>query len=334
MPNALKCSISGFIALVIVSTLLNVCCSAAETSTSESRKASSARSGPPMLTWAPEGKPKAVVLCVHGLGLHNGTYETFGKRLAGVGVATYALDVRGFGSWQNKNGQGDVDFNDCLEDVRRTLKVLHRIHPDTPVFILGESMGGAIALRATAMYPDLLQGLISCVPSGDRFHQKRTDLKVALQYLKGANKKFDVGTQVIAQATGTKDDPKDVNCALQESWKNDPLAKLSLSPNELIQFQRFMNENHDSTKLIKDKPVLMFQGEDDNLVKAQGTLELWNELPTKDKQIEFIAGAKHLIFEESQFNDQALNDKVLLMVDRWIGDHIQPPPGGLHKASR
>src|SRR5258708_3150676 len=59
----------------------------------------------PMRSWTdPRTVPWAALLCVHGLGLHAGSYEQFGKRMAEVGVPTYAIDVRGFGAWQNTCG--------------------------------------------------------------------------------------------------------------------------------------------------------------------------------------------------------------------------------------
>lgn len=184
-------------------------------------------------------------------------------------------------------------------------------------------MGGAIALRLTAKHPQMVDGLISCVPSGDRFRSGKTELQVAMRFLKGRNKQFDVGSAVVQAAAESRSGGS--NQGLQEAWLKDPLARLSLSPNELIQFQRFMNENHESAKQITALPVLMVQGWEDNLVKWEGTLELWKELATEDKQIELIANAKHLIFEESQFNEQALNDKMDKMVSRWIDDHIKKP---------
>lgn len=283
------------------------------------------RSLAPCTAWVDgDVEPKAALLCVHGLGLHNESYKDFGERMAKAGIATYAVDVRGFGSWQEAKGKGEVNFEDCLTDVADTLKFIHKANPGLPVFILGESMGGAIALRVTSIYPNLVDGLISCVPSGDRFKQKHTDLKVALHFLQGANKKFDVGSEVIQQASSSNDTSQ-VNEGLKKAWGDDPLARLNLSPKELWQFQHFMNENNAAAKSIKDKPVLMVQGWEDNLVKWTGTLELWKELPTDDKQIELIPNAKHLIFELSQFNDPALNVKVDRMVTRWIDDHIQKP---------
>jgi alpha-beta hydrolase superfamily lysophospholipase len=268
------------------------------------------RGNAPCLAWIdPDVPPRAVVLCVHGLGLHNGTYEDFGKRMAHEGVATYAIDVRGFGSWMEAKGRERVDFDGCLEDMKSTLKVIHRAHPGLPVFVLGESMGGAIALRTAALYPTELAGLISSVPAGDRFQQKKTALKVALHLLEGPNKEFNVGQGVINQATQKKE--------LRDAWCNDPLARMNLSPRELIQFQGFMNQNHEIAKEIKNTPVLIVQGCNDRLVRPEGTVELYNELATPDKQLELIHNAEHLVFEEKQFTDDDIK-----LVTTWIDKHL------------
>lgn len=276
------------------------------------------RGTPPTMAWVDaDVEPRAVLLCVHGLGLHNNSFEAFGKRMAKEGIAVYAVDVRGFGSFVNKEGNDKVDFEACLEkDIKRTLRVIHKAHQGLPVFLLGESMGGAIALRATEKYPDLVDGLISCVPSGDRFGQAKTDLKVALHLLGGSNKKFDIGSSVVkAAASGNED--------LANDWLEQKLNRKELSPKELMQFQAFMNDNHESAKKITSKPVLVVQGWNDNLVKATGTLKLWEELGTPDKDFVPIWGAYHLIFEESQFNDPAVNAKADKVVLRWMDDHIK-----------
>ena len=268
------------------------------------------RGNAPCLAWIdPDKQPRAVLLCVHGLGLHNGTYEAFGKRMAREGIATYAIDVRGFGSWMEAKGRERVDFDGCLDDLTATLRVIHRAHAGLPVFVLGESMGGAIALRETAQHPELIAGLISSVPAGDRFQQKRTALKVALHLLEGPNKPFNVGEDVIKQATEKPE--------LRAAWENDPLARMNLSPRELMQFQSFMNENHQSASEIKSTPVLLVQGCNDRLVRPEGTVELYNELATPDKQLALIQYAEHLVFEESQFTD----GQVKLVVD-WVDAHL------------
>ncbi|MEZ4537731.1 MAG: alpha/beta hydrolase [Cyanobacteriota/Melainabacteria group bacterium] len=133
------------------------------------------RGNAPCLAWLPQNtEARAAILCVHGLGLHNGTWEPFGKTMSQRGYAVYAIDVHGFGSWMEARGEGAVDFASCLEDVRRTLKVIKRAHKALPVFILQVSRWEAPSLFEPPLcIPDLVDGLISSVPAGDRFNQTR-----------------------------------------------------------------------------------------------------------------------------------------------------------------
>jgi acylglycerol lipase len=269
---------------------------------------------PPCLSWisAPQ-KPRALLLCIHGLGLYSGSYTNFGRRLSRQRISVYAIDVRGFGSWMKNGGHDQVDFDGCLNDVKTTLLSIRAANPGLPIFLLGESMGGAIALRATSMYPDLVNGLISAVPSGDRFKQKKTDLKVALEYLKGANKQFDVGAAIVDQATA--------NPKLRKDWADNPLDRMDLSPKELIQFQSFMNDNHDSARKITDVPVLMVQGTNDKLVKPEGTWDLFNEIESEQKT--FLAvPSEHLIYEEQQDKEGVDDRRVDQMTIAWIYCHM------------
>lgn len=272
---------------------------------------------PPCLSWiSPGAKPRALLLCIHGLGLYSGSYANFGKRLARLGISVYAIDVRGFGSWMRKGGKDQVDFDGCLNDVKTTLLAIRTANPKLPIFLLGESMGGAIALRATSLYPDLINGLISAVPSGDRFKQKKTDLKVAFQYLKGANKQFDVGSSIVDQATA--------NPKLRKDWADNPLDRMDLSPKELMQFQAFMNDNHDCAKKITSVPVLMVQGNNDKLVKPEGTWDLFNEIESEQKS--FLAvPSEHLIYEEQQDKERIYDHRIDQMTAAWIFCHLPNP---------
>lgn len=245
----------------------------------------------PCRAWTPKNvQPKVVLLCVHGLGLNSASYGDFAKQMVKEGIGVFAVDVRGFGTWMQMKGKQKCDFESCISDVEQALKVLHTVYPTKPIFVLGESMGGAIAMRVTADHPDLVDGLISCVPSGDRFHKTKNQLRVALRLitLRG-NKDLDVGTGVIKDAT---EDP-----ALQSKWKDDPLNRLKLSPKELIHFQRFMNENHETAKRIDNTPVLFVVGLEDKLVKPEGSMELYEEVASADKKMATIKNAEHLVFE-------------------------------------
>ena len=125
-------------------------------------------------------------------------------------------------------------------------------------------MGGAIALRATALYPELISGLISSVPSGDRYNEMGQGFKIGMHVLLGGgmNKPMNIGDTIVKQAT-KKDD-------LRETWSQDPDGKMNLTPAELIHFQSFMKENLDAAKTYNYRDLF-------SLFKASVTS--WSVLP-------------------------------------------------------
>lgn len=274
---------------------------------------SSAQQAAPCRSWMlPGEKPIACLLCIHGLGLQSNSYEYFGKEQSRRGLAVYSIDVRGFGSWMQSGGKSKVDFNQCLEDIKQSLQSIRAANPGLPVYVLGESMGGAIALRAASMYPDLIDGLISSVPAGERFQQERTSAKVFLNLLSGRNI-MDVGSGIVNQATQ--------NIKLKSQWQGDPLARLNLKPEELIQFQDFMNFNHDAARKVSTMPVLFVQGNGDQLVKPEGTWQLFNAVASKDKSF-FAVPGEHLIFEEAQTQDAGVRDQNFRVINSWLSAKV------------
>lgn len=265
------------------------------------------RGTPPCLTWTvPDGAPRAVLLCVHGCGLHAGAYKDLGEQLSKRGIVTYAVDVRGFGSFQQAQGRDVIDLKGCCWDVEETLKALRKAHPGLPVYLLGESMGGAITLRVTSEHPELVDGLISSVPAGHRFNSNKTDLRVAWHALKGGlHKNFNIGQTIINQATEKPE--------LRKIWSEDPMARMNLSPMELLQFKRFCDGNMKCAQKVQRTPVLFVQGCGDKLIRPKSTYKIFENLPVKDKWLLQVGNAEHLIFEEHQFNDAILD-----LVVRWI----------------
>lgn len=270
----------------------------------------------PCISWIdPNVEPKGYLVCVHGLGLHKGTYKQFGEAMSKLGWGVYAVDIRGFGSFQTMPGNRTVDFPGCLEDVRGALQFVHAQHPGKPVFIVGESMGGAIALQMTSLHPELVQGLISSVPAGERNHKLGDSVKVGLHLLGGAHKDMDVTNMVVNRSTQKSD--------LREEWLHDELGRFSLSPLELMQFQKFMNENHKAAAKITNTPVLMLQGHSDQLVKLEGQESLINEIPCKDSVLVWVDKAEHLILEEGQFDEG-----VITALTGWLDAHIAKSSAG------
>ena len=101
----------------------------------------------PMRSWLPSGKPKAVVLALHGFGDYSAAFKAPAAYWASEGVATYAYDQRGFGGSPHTFHWAGADT--MVADVRAITAALRRLYPNTPLYLAGESMGGAVAIVAT-----------------------------------------------------------------------------------------------------------------------------------------------------------------------------------------
>lgn len=266
---------------------------------------------PPGWVWSdPRVEQTALLICVHGLGLHHRSYESFAKRIQREGVTTVSFDVRGFGSYLDARGHDRLNMEDCVSDLENLVGVLRKDNPNVPLFLLGESMGGAIVMRLAARKGKLLDGLICSVPSGTRYQSHRQALSVGLHFLKNRNRPFDIGTRIVNQATS--------ECQLRENWSNDPSSRLRLSPQELVEFQHFMDKNVEFAKQITDTPVIIFQGDDDKLVKKTGTYDLFESVANPKKTLVMLGETEHLIFEAGQFKED-----VTMGVLGWMAAHSQ-----------
>ncbi|MBP6746021.1 alpha/beta fold hydrolase [bacterium] len=259
----------------------------------------------PYRSWLPLNQPKEVLLCVHGLGFSSASFADFGRSMAGRGFAVYAVDVRGFGQWAKRKGQDTVDFEACLLDIEQALKSLRKAYPGVPVFMVGESMGGAIAMAATARHPELVDGLVSSVPSSDRYYKIGGEIIVGAHYLEDPDKKID---PEIVDKISTDE-------RTRAQMTSNSMNRLTLTPKELKQFETFMKGNFDNAHLIEKPPVLMLAGFKDKLVKPEGTIELFNALSTQDKLLMVIGDGEHLLLEENQLTNQLAQ-----MLNVWITD--------------
>ncbi len=160
------------------------------------------------------------------------------------------------------------------------------------MIILGESMGGALALQSAAKHGDLVAGLVCSVPSGSRFGGLQDSLRVARGIIRG-RKQIDVGKMIVNRATTDQES--------RDRWTADPESRLELSPLELVKFQEFMDQNDKAAKSIGPMPVLFLQGAQDGLVKPKGTAELYMSLATKDKDCFVVGMEEHLIFEDENY---------------------------------
>jgi len=99
-------------------------------------------------SWRPKGPARAVVVALHGFNDYSNFFQAPGAWLADRGVASYAYDQRGFGDGIGIGLWAGTDA--YVRDLADFTALVRRTHPGVPVYVLGDSMGGAVALVAGA----------------------------------------------------------------------------------------------------------------------------------------------------------------------------------------
>jgi len=100
----------------------------------------------PLRKWLPQGAVKAVILALHGFGDYSHGFAMPAKVWASRGIATYAFDQRGFGGAPERGlWVGDAQL---AVDAIVASRILRQTYPGRPLYLLGESMGGGVAILA------------------------------------------------------------------------------------------------------------------------------------------------------------------------------------------
>jgi len=118
-------------------------------------------------SWHPGGEVRGILAIVHGLGGHSGLYKPIVEYLLPREYAVYALDLRGHGRSSGQRGYINT-WTEFRDDLQAFLKLIQQQQPGYPIFLLGHSLGGVIALDYTLHYvkdQSTLAGVIGFSPS-------------------------------------------------------------------------------------------------------------------------------------------------------------------------
>ena len=115
-------------------------------------------------SWHPQASARAVLVIVHGHGGHSGIFERIIEGVSDRNYVVYSFDLRGHGRSPGQRGYIN-SWTEYRADVKAFLDLVTTQQPDLPLFLLGQSMGGIIALDYVLNQPIQLQGLILMSPA-------------------------------------------------------------------------------------------------------------------------------------------------------------------------
>ncbi len=118
----------------------------------------------PLKSWQAETPIKAVIIAVHGFNDYRNGFAFPASWWMQQGITTYAYDQRGFGESDFRGIWAGTDR--LKKDLAVLVNLVRDRHPDVPLYLLGESMGGAVVMASAheAGFPKV-DGLILSAPA-------------------------------------------------------------------------------------------------------------------------------------------------------------------------
>lgn len=230
--------------------------------------------------------PRGVLVVAHGVGEHSGCYAPLAERLTGRPglVDVLGFDFRGHGLSPGRRGVVRR-YEDLVGDLRATVAWAARERPGRPIFVLGHSNGGQVALRLARESETGLSGLVLSNPT--------IALAMEVPWWKLAvGKMLDRFAPTVTLTAGL--DPTQMTHD-EASWADragDPLRHNRISAplyfGMIAGGAALMDRAAEITV-----PVLMLLGEDDPVVDARAAAEFFGRLGSPAKVLRRYAGMRH-----------------------------------------
>ncbi|MGH3853802.1 MAG: lysophospholipase [Pseudonocardiaceae bacterium] len=262
--------------------------------------------------WLPQEQARALVVIVHGVHEHSARYAHVGARLAAVGFAVYAADHRGHG--RSNGRRGNIERMALIvADLSSFVRFARERHPGLPVFMIGHSLGGLIALSwvtesGVTESGSLLDGLVVSGPA-----VQPAVGSALLKRLAGALSTVVPNLGVVALGADQKisRDPEVVR-----AYQEDPLVyhgKLKARTGaEILATMEGLPARLPRLSM----PLLLLHGTADQICAPAGSTLVRDNVSSRDTTLIQYPGLYHELFNEPERN-QILTDLIT-----WLNHHL------------
>lgn len=222
----------------------------------------------PFSHW-PSSTIDAVLIAVHGFNDYRNFFQQPGDYFTRHNIISYAYDQRGFGGSAMRGYWAGVET--YVDDLQTFVQLIKQRHPDRPVYLLGESMGGAIIIHTMTQNPSLpVAGIILAAPAvwGRKtmpWYQTMLlwTLSHSLPWMTLTGEGLDIKASD--------------NIEMLKALSRDPLIIKETRVDTIYGLVNLMDQALDDASLITGKTLLLY-GEKDEIVPMQPTLSFLQDL--------------------------------------------------------
>src|SRR5215469_6970667 len=278
----------------------------------------------PLRKWLPQGEAKAVILALHGFNDYANAFDGPGEIWAKEGIATYAYDQRGFGAAPERGfwpGRAVL-----AADAATATDILRELYPRVPVSLLGESMGGAVAVVAltgeSGTQIPAVDGVILTAPAV----WGRSTMDLLPRLVLWAGVRLMPGLTLTGR--GLKIKPSD-NIAMLRALADDPLVIHATRVDTIYGLVDLMDAALVSGALL-DAPLFVMYGAKDEIVPQAPILRFVDALPAgslRRRKLAWYENGYHMLLRDLQ------GTVVIADVASWVLAPAAPLPSGADRAA-
>ena len=277
----------------------------------------------PLKQWLPPpDKTISVLIAVHGFNDYSHFFQHPGDFFMQHGIASYAYDQRGFGGSPLRGLWSGIDA--YAQDLILFVELVKHKHPGLPVYLLGESMGGAIIIAAmTQAKTPPVNGLILAAPAV----WARTTMPWYQQGLLWTL--AHTLPWLTLTGKGIKVTPSD-NIAMLRALGKDPLVIKKTRVEALYGLADLMDIAQQKANQINDKTLVLY-GDKDEIIPRQPTYQFiqhFLQSQQQKKTVAFYKNGYHMLLRDLQA--PVLWQDILA----WIQSPLAPLPSGADKYAR
>ncbi|HKT65654.1 MAG TPA: lysophospholipase [Burkholderia sp.] len=255
-------------------------------------------------------QPRATIALVHGLAEHAGRYAALAGRLNAAGIDVLAIDLRGHGQSPGKRAWVER-FDGYLNDADAL--VAEAARGNTPLFLMGHSMGGAVAaLYAIERAPARGHALTGLVLSSPALAPGRDVPRWMLAVSRVISRAWPTFPAIRIDAALLSRDP-----AIVAANRADPLVHHGAVPArtgaEILDAMARIERGRDALRV----PVLVYHGTEDKLTEPDGSRAFGAHVGSPDRTLTLYEGGFHETMNDLE------RDRVIDALIAWI--HARVP---------
>ena len=264
-------------------------------------------------SWLPKDSPvKAVIVGLHGFNDYSNFFASPGNYLSRRGIACYAYDQRGFGGAPGRGLWSGIEA--YTNDLSSFVKEIRKRHPGVPLYILGESMGGAVTIVAmTGSNPPKVDGVILVAPAV----WGRETMPWYQRWLLAVTSHTLPWLRLTGK--GMHISPSD-NIEMLRSLGRDPQVIRATRIDAMYGLTNLMDEALLRAGKLQ-LPTLVQYGENDQIIPKEPIFLMLKKMPKATRKA-FYEHGYHMLLRDLQ------REKPLADIAAWIADHNNPLPYG------